>query len=48
MPNIKKNKTKTNAVAPEGEAVPTWLVTSVILLLNEPEIIWYQNHIGHL
>ena len=39
------NTTGVNSGAPEGQAVPVSLVEPVVLLLNEPIIIWYGNRV---
>ena len=36
-----------NSGAPEGLAVPVPEVTPVVLLLNDTNIIWYGNRVGH-
>jgi hypothetical protein len=33
--------------APKGLAVPAPLVTPVVLLLNNTNIVWYGNWVGH-
>jgi hypothetical protein len=36
-----------NSSAPEGQAVPIPLVAPVLLLLNDTNIMRYENRIGH-
>jgi hypothetical protein len=42
-----KNRGWTNTGDPEGLAVPAPLVSSVVLPLNDTNIIWKRNRIGH-
>jgi len=36
-----------NPGTPEGLTIPAPHVTSVVLLLNDTNIIWYGNRVGH-
>ena len=57
LQNIKQNtkdratrtlqKSGVNSGTQEGLAVPAPRVTPVVLLLNDTNIIWYRNRIGH-
>jgi len=33
--------------APEGQAIPAPQVTPFVSLLNDKNIIWYRNRVGH-
>ena len=40
-------KSVVDLVASEGKVVPAPLVVPVVLLLNDTNIIWYGNRVGH-
>jgi len=40
-------RTYSKPSAPEELTVPASLVTPVVLLLNDTNIIWYRNRFGH-